>query len=240
MTQIISLMLVCCLLFMALSTYFFRQRTRTNTRKKNAAQEELQGLTKFINALPAKILLLDENGFVVRSNELWDNFFCSIHKSVGEHFTQVLRMLNPLELHRNNKAITHIDAALNRSVPVSEFEYEATINGCHYWLQTTVRPMHEHNSRCVMLLQIDISQRKQAESERDLNIRLRRYAEQLLAQQKIALDEHAVVTATDLQGRIIYVNEIFVRLSGFARDKIIGQNYRISKSYFHPPTFFTI
>jgi PAS domain S-box-containing protein len=221
-----------------LATCLYLQCLRSNAQKTLTNQVENQRLTELINALPAKILLLDQNGLVVRSNERWDNFVGSIHKSVGEHFTQALGQFNSLEPYRNNTAIAHIDAALNRSAPSAEFEQEVHINGRHYWLHTIVRPMHEDNLRGVMLMQIDISQRKNAEYERDLNIKLMRHSEQLLAQQKIALDDHAAVTSTDLQGRITYVNDKFLQLSGYSREQIIGQHHRVNKSSVHPPEFF--
>lgn len=56
--------------------------------------------------------------------------------------------------------------------------------------------------------------------------------------QKFAIDEHAIVSITDVQGKIIYANEKFCDISGYSIDELIGQNHRIIKSEEHPFEFF--
>ena len=47
---------------------------------------------------------------------------------------------------------------------------------------------------------------------------------------KYVLDEHAVVTMTDHEGKIIYVNNKFIELSKYTEAELLGQNHRLLKS----------
>ncbi|MBT8440629.1 MAG: PAS domain-containing protein, partial [Gammaproteobacteria bacterium] len=51
-----------------------------------------------------------------------------------------------------------------------------------------------------------------------------------LAEQKFALDQHAIVCVTDVQGKITYANDRFCNLSGYSKEEIIGQNHRVLSS----------
>ncbi len=53
-----------------------------------------------------------------------------------------------------------------------------------------------------------------------------------------ALDETALVSATDAHGTIYYANDKFVEISKYSPGELIGQNHRILKSGFHPPEFY--
>lgn len=65
------------------------------------------------------------------------------------------------------------------------------------------------------------------------DISKRKLAEQELAAQKKALDEHAIVSITDVKGNIIYVNNSFCEMSGYSSEELLGQNHRILKSGEH-------
>jgi PAS domain S-box-containing protein len=59
-----------------------------------------------------------------------------------------------------------------------------------------------------------------------------------LKQQKFILDEHAIVTITDVQSRITYGNARFTAISGYTPDEFLGQPHSMVSSGVHPPGFF--
>jgi len=62
--------------------------------------------------------------------------------------------------------------------------------------------------------------------------------EKALADQKFALDQHAIVSIADADGRLRYVNDRFCRISGYPREKLLGATHQILKSGFQSSHFY--
>ncbi len=69
-------------------------------------------------------------------------------------------------------------------------------------------------------------------------VRGREASRQELANMKYALDQHAIVSCTDLDGRITYANRRFCKISGYNQYELIGRSHRICNSNVHPPEFW--
>lgn len=53
-----------------------------------------------------------------------------------------------------------------------------------------------------------------------------------------AVDEHVLISVTDRDGRIVYANSKFSKISGYSKDELIGQDHRILNSGYHPQIYF--
>ncbi len=75
--------------------------------------------------------------------------------------------------------------------------------------------------------------RQKEESQRDLHAALTD-----LAHQKFALDQHAIVSITDIAGVITYANDKFCHISGYSRMEVLGKAHRLISSGIHHRSFF--
>src|SRR5690606_22448324 len=69
-------------------------------------------------------------------------------------------------------------------------------------------------------------------------VRERSAVQHELEMQKFAMDEHAIISITDADGKIIYANDRFCRISGYDRDELIGNSHRVVNSGLHSHSFF--
>ncbi|MGD9969606.1 MAG: EAL domain-containing protein [Sulfuricurvum sp.] len=72
----------------------------------------------------------------------------------------------------------------------------------------------------------------ETQKELDDNIRI-------LDQYKMVLDESSIVSKTDSEGYITYVNDEFCRISGYTRDELMGQRHSIVLHPDNPQELFT-
>ena len=56
--------------------------------------------------------------------------------------------------------------------------------------------------------------------------------------QKFALDQHSIVSIADPSGKISYINDKFIATSQYTRDELLGKDYRVLNSGYHPSEYF--
>ena len=90
----------------------------------------------------------------------------------------------------------------------------------------------DDNLESLSVLMSELVRQKQ-EGQRDLHAALTD-----LAHQKFALDQHAIVSITNIDGEITYANDKFCQISGYARSELLGKTHRLINSGTHHRSFF--
>ncbi len=109
------------------------------------------------------------------------------------------------------------------------------------WLFVAIicRPFEANGNEAAYLFSLqDISVRVASEERRQQAEQQRNEALLELGIQKAAMDEHALISITDVKGNITYVNEKFCAVSGFQPDELLGRTHRVIKSAVHSAEFY--
>jgi PAS domain S-box-containing protein len=158
--------------------------------------------------------------------------------SSAEAVGKSMRMLLPPDQASEE---TEILARIGRGEAVDHFEtVRIRKDGSRIDISATISPIKNNRGAVVGASQIarDMTEHKRAEQTLRESLRTSEAALQELADQKFALDQHAIVAITDVQGTITYVNDKFCAISQYSEDELIGQNHRILNSGHHPKQFF--
>ena len=98
------------------------------------------------------------------------------------------------------------------------FEFSHILDGQEHFFEVLMNPIYTDNIITgLSALSMDITKRKQAELE--------------LSKLSAAVTQSpSIITITDVEGKLEYVNPKFLEITGYSKEEVIGQNSRILKS----------
>ncbi len=183
-------------------------------------EERIVELTAILNALPAHIALLDTDGNIIDVNQAWrrfgeTNLLIDSRDGVGYNYLQVCDAA-PLEAAEAHRTAAGIRAVLAGELETFSLEYPCHGPEVKRWFNLVVAPLRLFHRGGVVVMHIDITDRKLVELDLQRAVNLFK-----------ASNDGVVIT--DAEGVIRDVNPAFSLISGFGREELLAQHIT-----FHP------
>ncbi|MEG4806573.1 PAS domain S-box protein [Microcoleus sp. F8-D3] len=172
---------------------------------------------------------------LVHNSILWDERMYELYGVTKQSDSRVVYDIWASGLHPDDRTST--ETLLQQAI-LGQAEYDTEFRVLHpdgsirfIKASGVVVPDAQGNPQSMIGINFDISDRKQAELERQQLI-------QELSAFKLALDQSAIVAITDARGVITYANDRFCDISGYSRDEILGHTHSLVNSGYHSLAFF--
>jgi two-component system NtrC family sensor kinase len=211
--------------------------TQDARAQQAGAQERL--LRSVVDSLDARMCILSDQGSVVGTNLLWDEFSAAMgwhdnQAGVGADFYALAHLLGP-ELE--GTLTVAIGDVLAGRTEQSTVKGHLTVDARGEDVVVRVHPVHGHEDAAAVVTMIDITGATRIQRE------LRRVTDeaQLLALVAQHTTDNAVVIA-DVEGQIEWVNETFCRMTGYTSEEVLGRRRHdlITGPFARTPAVFSL
>jgi PAS domain S-box-containing protein len=225
--------------------------TVVTTRSLTRHQSINEGLHQTVYASEARqramfessidgILTVDSGGRIVAINPAAQSMFGRTNAEVAGKLLHEFMVPTHLRQYHQEGLERYLKsgdgpvmARLNRRIETAGMRADESV----FPIELTIVPLQVHGQVFFTVSVRDISEKK--ENEREKADLLQKYRELMtdLERQKMALDEHAIVSMEDVEGTIIYANEKLIRISGFAREELLGKKYYEFRERLNPVAY---
>lgn len=208
------------------------------SRQHRSLSESESRKSAILEAWMDCLIIIDEHGQVIEFNKAAEETFGYAREAaVGQEMADLIVPAHLRAAHHagmKHYLATGEGPALGKRLEMPALHSD----GSEFPVELTIVPFSAHGQRFFLGALRDLRAQKKLEEERKLvEDRLLSTLADLDARDR-ALDDHAIVSVTDLQGTILYANRKFSEVSGYANDELVGQNHRILKSGIHGADFY--
>jgi DNA-binding response OmpR family regulator/signal transduction histidine kinase len=209
----------------------------------------LDGLTMRISSQPFRVLIIGDD-------EILLEFYATVLRGAGMHVQTLSRLLEALQVMAEFKPeILVMDICMPGC---SGPELAQVIRQDDVWALVSIIFLSSETGLGQRLAALDFggddfllkpiemnhlvnaitARVKQARRTSQLNNKLK-HALRESKYQLIAMNQHDIVSVTDVNGLITSANDKFCEASGYSRQELLGQSHRILKSGFHAAAFYS-
>jgi PAS domain S-box-containing protein len=182
----------------------------------------------------------DKKGIITYANEQ----FCKI-----SGYTQEELLGQPHNIVRHPDMPKEVFENLWHTILVEEKVWMGEVknrrkDGSSYWVQSIINPIFDAQGEIIEYIGIrtDITQQKTIAEhfEKELNITSKNFdhAMHLSKEYEKAIDSSNILSRANKGGKITYVNDEFLKLSGFGRNEVLGKTHSIISSPDVPREFY--
>lgn len=199
----------------------FNSQIKENLTKEqilsSVADQQVKLLGKVVSQINESVIISDKNGLIQWVNDGFVQMTgYSFDDAVGQPHDALLRGPDT-----DMNAVNRIKDKLNNQQAAVEELLKYRKDGSRFWVLKSIKPIFDDAAQLSGFIAIenDITSRK----EKELAIE-NLYKE--VADYKFALDESAIVSIFNTQGKIVHVNKKFCELNGMRENDLIGKDYR--------------
>jgi len=138
------------------------------SEKKEELKKAMEMQSAILNALPPLIALLNEEGKIIAVNDSWKKFTLENnlgipHYGVGYSYLAICEKAIGLNSFYVDKVAKGIKSVLSGQVKEFDLEHTENLTNKKHWFRLLVAPLQDKNQKNVIVMHVDITDRKIAE-----------------------------------------------------------------------------
>ncbi len=191
-------------------------------------QNEIAKQAGILDALPARVALLDHQGTIVSVNETWRRFSDGSTTpapayGVGLNYAAICDRVVGDDPGQSQKVAAAVRAVLAGTAPNYAFEYSTGLGAARRWFQMSVTPLANAKIGGAVVMHVDITERERAAKAFEALSQQTARRERMLTKLLSSLHDSAYIY--DRAGRFLFANEPLLRLWGRAFDEVVGKDH---------------
>jgi PAS domain S-box-containing protein len=191
------------------------QEVQERTQRTRAAERLLRSV---VDSLDARMCILGDEGVIIGTNRLWDEFAVSMgwdeqQAGIGGDFFALAQGLRG-ELKTTLGAAVH--QVLTTGAEQVSLKGYLPVAGRGEDVVVRINPVHDHETARAVVTMIDITTATRTQRE------LRRITDEAQLLALVAQHTDNAVVIADLEGRIEWANDAFCRMSGYSSADLLG------------------